>query len=80
MNVDAPDKSAKNFVYCLMPPLSIFGGYHLAPTAILDFQDGRHHNIINTNISASKKLFFGSKNTFSRSTNSIMPFTKVSDG
>ena len=26
------------------------------PTAILDFQDGRHHNIINTNISASKKL------------------------
>ena len=49
------------FVYCLMPPLSIFGGYHLAPTAILDFQDGHHHNIINTNISASKKLFLGLK-------------------
>ena len=43
-------------VYCLMPPLSIFGGYHLALTAILDFQDGRHDNTINTNISASKKL------------------------
>ena len=44
------------FVYCLMPLLSIFGGYHLAPTAILDFQDGRHDNTIDTNISASKRL------------------------
>ena len=44
------------FVCCLMPPLSIFGGYHLAPTAILDFQDGRHDNTIGTNISASKRL------------------------
>ena len=42
-------------VYCL-PPLSIFGGYHLAPMAISDFQDGRHDNTIDTNISASKRL------------------------
>ena len=40
-------------VYCLMPPLSIFGGYHLAPTAILDFQDGRHDTTVDT---ASKRL------------------------
>ena len=49
------------FVYCLMPPLSIFGGYHLAPTAILDFQDGRHHIIISLLQRSFELLFLGLK-------------------
>ena len=31
------------------------------PTAILDFQDGRHDNTMDINISASKRLFLGLK-------------------